>query len=44
MKLLMAVLMLGMPMFQCEMFAGTIKVNGKSGTVLNDPLSCLNIL
>ncbi len=29
MKLLMAVLMLGMPMLQCEMFAGTIKVTNK---------------
>ena len=31
MKLLMAVLMLGMPMLQCEMFAGTIKVKKKPG-------------
>ena len=29
MKLLMAVLMLGMPMLQCETFAGTIKVTKK---------------
>ena len=31
MKLLMAVLMLGMPMLQCEMMAGTIKVKKKPG-------------
>ena len=36
MKLLMAVLMLGMPMLQCEMMAGTIKVKKRPGDSIKE--------